>query len=355
MSAFLTYTKQPWSHHYSEILDVRSESEFTEDRIPGAINLPVLTDPQREKVGTIYKQIDPFEARKVGAVFVAENIATYLTDHFASKDKHYRPLVYCWRGGQRSGSLAGVLLQIGWTVTVLEGGYKTYRALVRQHLAELPQTLTFRVLCGRAGTGKTEILRALRQRGSQVLDLEALANHRGSLLGSVWTPQAFSPAPQPSQKYFESLLLQALQGFDPRRPIWVESESNKIGKVYLPKSLWDVIKQSRGIVVETPLAGRIQRISQEYPHFREYPNRLKDHLQRLKSRYGRGKFREWEHWIDTGQGANLVGDLLTTHYDPAYQWSLKTAFPNVDQQFFLPDASETHLNSLLEHLQDFEA
>jgi len=138
MPPFPIYTQQPWAETYSEIIDVRSESEFSEDRIPGAINLPVLDDAERADVGTIYKQINPFTARKKGAALVAKNISEHLTTHFANKDKDYHPLVYCWRGGQRSNSMATVLTQIGWRVAVLEGGYKTYRAYVRQQLEDLP-------------------------------------------------------------------------------------------------------------------------------------------------------------------------------------------------------------------------
>lgn len=200
------YTQQPWTETYSEIIDVRSPSEFTQDRIPTAINLPVLDDAERAEVGTIYKQ-SPFAARKKGAALVAKNISQHLVEYFASKDKDYRPLVYCWRGGQRSNSMASVLSQIGWQVTVIEGGYKTYRTYVREQLEKLPENFNYKLLCGLTGSGKTYILRQLKQRGAQVLDLEAIANHRGSLLGEEWTGK---PASQPSQKYFESLLLHQL-------------------------------------------------------------------------------------------------------------------------------------------------
>ena len=139
MAASLKYTKEPHKETYSEIIDVRSSSEFAEDRIPGAINLPVLNDAERAEVGTIYKQFSPFQARKIGAAIVSKNISKHLNEHFANKEKSYQPLIYCWRGGQRSASLATVLSQIGWRVTLLEGGYKTYRSYVRQELDSLPQ------------------------------------------------------------------------------------------------------------------------------------------------------------------------------------------------------------------------
>jgi tRNA 2-selenouridine synthase len=229
-----TYTKQPWAETYSEIIDVRSPSEYEEDHIPGAINLPVLDDTERAQVGTIYKQDSPFTARKIGAALVSKNISQHLSQHFAAKGKDYHPLIYCWRGGQRSNSMALVLTQIGWRVTLVEGGYKTYRTYVRNQLEQLPEKFTYRILCGLTGSGKTYILRKMHLSGFQVLDLEALGNHRGSLLGEEWDNR---PSPQPSQKYFESLLLQKLQSFNPSETVWVESESNKIGQVYLPISL----------------------------------------------------------------------------------------------------------------------
>lgn len=345
MTPNLTSTQTPWIHSYSEIIDVRSESEFAEDHIPGAINLPVLNDPQREKVGTIYKQVDPFTARKIGAALVAQNIATHLTAHFANKDKNYSPLVYCWRGGQRSHSMATVLSQIGWKVTLLEGGYKTYRAYVREQLAELPRQFSYQVLCGPTGSGKTYLLRSLASRGFQVLDLEALAQHRGSLLGEAWTTaldhpdRPSTPLSQPSQKYFESLLLQQLQHFDPSKPVWVESESNKIGQLYLPPTLWQQMKSASCIAIELPLASRIQWLLHEYPHLMARPERLKRKLQWLTPRYGHKKLNQWYSLIDRHQWEILVTDLLADHYDPTYERSLQHYYPNIAQIIQLPDLS----------------
>jgi tRNA 2-selenouridine synthase len=185
---------------FGVVIDVRSPSEFAEDHIPGAINLPVLNDEERTRVGTIYKQLNPFEARKVGGALVSRNIARHLEDHFADQPKEYRPLLYCWRGGQRSGSFALVLSQIGFRVAVLSGGYKTYRGEVLDGLRELPTRFEFRILAGATGNGKTALLRAIAAAGGQILDLESLASHRGSLLGRELG------SPQPSQKWFESQL-----------------------------------------------------------------------------------------------------------------------------------------------------
>jgi len=340
------YTQHPWVETYSEIIDVRSQSEFAEDHIPTAINLPVLNDAERAEVGTIYKQ-SPFTARKTGAALVAKNISQHLIEHFASKEKDYRPLVYCWRGGQRSNSMAIVLAQIGWRVTVITGGYKTYRAYVRDRTEQLPAQFTYQVLCGLTGSGKTYILRQLSQRGVQVLDLEGLANHRGSLLGEEWGGK---PSPQPSQKYFESLLLQQLQSFDPSKLVWVESESNKIGQVHLPQSLWQKMKHASCVEIQLPIAARIQFLLQEYPHMVTHPNVLKAKLELLKSRYGRQKLNQWYQLIEALQWETLVKDLLECHYDPTYSQSMRRYFNTIERVLCLSDLSNRSIATLLDSL-----
>ncbi len=327
MARPITYTNYPISEVYSEIIDVRSEGEFAEDGIPGAINLPVLSNEQRAKVGTIYKQISPFEARKIGAALTAENIAKHLQQHFATKDKDYCALVYCWRGGQRSRSLALVLSEIGWEITLLKGGYKTYRSYVREQLEELPHKFTYKILCGLTGTGKTQILHHMRQQGLQVLDLEALANHRGSLLGQQWDFETqILPSKQPTQKAFESLLLQQLQTFQTNQVVWLESESNKIGEVYIPAILWQMMQQAKCVEVQLSQEARIELLLQEYPHLQEYPEVLKSKLQMLAYRHGRQKIEQWFKLIEQGKWSGLVGDLLSFHYDPAYSRSLKKSY-----------------------------
>jgi tRNA 2-selenouridine synthase len=207
----MTQPPQPLARYFAPdrpvfdaVIDTRSPAEFADDHIPGAVNLPVLTDTERAEVGTLYKQVSPFAARKVGAAYVSRNIARHLETHFADKPKEYRALVYCWRGGQRSGSFALVLGQVGFRTTVLAGGYKAYRGEVMDGLREMAGRITFRVLAGRTGSGKTAVLRELDTRGGNVLDLEDLAAHRGSLLGSE------PGCPQPPQRLFESRLFQRL-------------------------------------------------------------------------------------------------------------------------------------------------
>lgn len=308
---------------YSEIIDVRSPGEFAADCVPGAINLPVLDDRERAEVGTIYKQVSPFEARKIGAALVSGNIACYLKTHFADKDKSYRPLVYCWRGGQRSNSLAIILSQIGWSVAVIEGGYKAYRSHVRTELDRLPEGLKFCVLCGLTGTGKTAILQRMQAHGAQILDLEGLANHRGSLLGQAW---AGAPQPQPSQKWFESLLKQELAKFAPGQPVWLESESSKIGTVQVPARLWQQMQAAPCMEVRVPVAARVKFLLQQYDHMVANPAYLLEKIERLRSHHGSRQLATWREAIDGGEWETFVAELLATHYDPTYRRSMAQSY-----------------------------
>lgn len=308
---------------FDEVIDVRAPCEFAEDRIPGAVNLPVLNDEQRSEVGTLFREQGPFPARKIGAAHVSENIARHLRNHFADKPKGYRPFLYCWRGGQRSASLALVLAQVGWRVTVLSGGYRTYRAHVLRELDAVPPRLTFRVLTGATGSGKTRLLRALAARGAQVLDLEALANHRGSVLGTV--------GPQPAQKWFDSQLLDAIARFDPARPVWVEGESNRIGDVYLPRALWDRLQAAEVWELRVPLADRVQHLLSEYEALRADPEALKAKLLPFARRHGPRQIDAWCAAIDAGDWEPFVASLLEVHYDPAYTASAKRTYANVSR------------------------
>ncbi|MEC4803152.1 MAG: tRNA 2-selenouridine(34) synthase MnmH [Jaaginema sp. PMC 1079.18] len=314
----MKYTTTPNDSRYSEIIDVRSPWEFQEDHVPGAINLPVLDDEERSRVGTLYKQESPFVARKVGAALISRRIARHLENHFSAKDKDYHPLVYCWRGGTRSQSLALVLEQIGWQVTVLTGGYKTYRTAVRQQLAILPQQFEYKILSGLTGVGKTAILQQLAQLGEQVLDLEAIAHHRGSILGHFWDEQ-----PQPSQKRFESLLLQQFQTFEPHKIVWLEAESSKIGLLHLPPQLWEMMQKATAVGIQLPLEMRVEGLLQQYPHLTAHPQLLKQQLSRLQYRYGKAKVEQWYDLINSQQWRVLVRDLLVFHYDRAYTRSLQ--------------------------------
>ena len=266
---------------FDEIVDVRTPAEFAEDHVPGAINCPVLSDEERVTVGTLYKQVSPFEARRVGAALVARNIAGHLETGLADRPKGWRPLVYCWRGGQRSGSMTLILQQIGWGARQLEGGYKQYRHLVLEELQTLPGRFDYRVVCGPTGSGKTRLLTALRTQGRQVLDLEALANHRGSVLGRV------PGEGQPTQKGFDSALRAALLALDPQEPVFVEAESKRIGFVSLPDALVTSMRAARCIYVDVPFAERVRYLLEDYDFFVHSPAMLVQQLGYLRELYGR--------------------------------------------------------------------
>lgn len=301
---------------FDEVIDVRSPDEFAEDHFPGAINLPVLDNEERARVGTLHKQVSAFEAKKVGAALVSRNIARYLETHFADKARAYRPLVYCWRGGSRSGSLATVLRAVGWNAQQLEGGYKAYRRLVIQQLERLPPAFTFQVVCGPTGVGKSRFLRALQSCGAQVLDLEEMAAHMGSVLG------AYPDQPQPSQKYFETRIWDRLRTFDAARPIFVESESRKIGNLHTPEVLLARMRDSTCINLAAEVPVRVALLKEEYAHFLADHQALGRQLECLTQLQGRERIETWKAQGASGQWDELVADLLVRHYDPAYTRSL---------------------------------
>jgi tRNA 2-selenouridine synthase len=301
---------------FDEIIDVRSPGEFAEDHIPGAINLPVLDDAERARVGTLYKQVSSFEAKKVGAALVSRNIAQHLDAWFAGKPKSHRPLVVCWRGGSRSGSLTHVLQKIGFAAMQLDGGYKAYRRHVVAELARLPALLNYRVVCGPTGSGKSRLLQALAAAGAQVLDLEALAAHRGSLLG------ALPDQDQPSQKSFESAVWDALNRFDPARPVFVESESKKIGALRVPDALIEAMHASPCLWLEVPLDARVQLLTEDYVHFLHDPETINRQLGFLTSLRGSETIAAWQALASRQAWPELVATLLEQHYDPAYFKSL---------------------------------
>jgi len=332
---------------FDEIIDVRTPAEFSEDHIPGAINCPVLSDEERITVGTLYKQVSPFEARKVGAAMIAKNIALHLETRFQAHPKSWRPLVYCWRGGQRSGAMSIVLAQIGWAAHKLEGGYKTYRRDVLEKLDTLPQLFSYRVICGPTGSGKSRLLAALAQTDhpnekKQVLDLEGLAQHRGSVLGSL-------PAqPQPSQKMFDSLLLQRLQQLDPSRPVYVEAESKKIGTLSLPLALFDAMHASPCLKIEVPLAVRVAGLLEDYRHYVDNPELFIDHLKPLYKFHGAEKMEQWSEMIRGGELDTMVAELLTLHYDPSYLRAITGHYAQLEnaQGVVLEDLSEEALKKV---------
>jgi tRNA 2-selenouridine synthase len=306
---------------YADRIDVRSPSEYAEDHVPGAVNLPVLDDAERKLVGTIYVQQSAFEARKIGAALVARNIARICETHARDKPREFAPLVYCWRGGQRSRSLAHVLAEIGFRPVQLDGGYRAWRRHVVVTLAHLPEQFRFRVVCGLTGAGKSRLIEAIAAEGGQVLDLERLARHRGSLLGDL------PGDPQPTQKMFESLLLGALSALDPMRPVFVESESRRIGRLQVPDGLLDTMRASPCIRLETEPELRVAMLAGDYAHLVVDHARLDAQLAPLAKLHGKSTIARWMEWARAGATTELAADLLHVHYDPSYTRAIRRNFP----------------------------
>ncbi|HXA48285.1 MAG TPA: tRNA 2-selenouridine(34) synthase MnmH [Burkholderiaceae bacterium] len=331
----------PQLDQFDTIIDVRSPAEFAEDHLPGAINCPVLDDEERIRVGTLYKQVNAFEAKKVGAALVARNIAQHIEAHFLEHGRDWKPLVYCWRGGNRSGAMAHILARIGWPVAQIEGGYKEYRRHVSAALAQLPQHFSYRVICGTTGSGKSRLLQTLAAVGAQVLDLEQLAAHRGSILGGL------PSTPQPSQKAFESSIWQALNQFDSKRPVFIESESKKVGNLRVPDALMESMRASTCVSLSLSLPDRVALLTQDYAHFVANPAILHTQLNCLLSLHGREKIQSWQALVTSGQMDKLVEVLLCEHYDPAYTRSISRNFPQFPQarQLMLEGIDAHHFQS----------
>lgn len=305
---------------FDTIIDARSEDEFAEDHLPQAVNWPTLNNDERREIGTLYKQVNPFEARKRGAAVAARNIAAHIEREVMDKPKDWQPLAYCWRGGQRSGALSLILSQIGFRVTLIDGGYKAFRAAMLQDLDRLVLPLRFQVVCGPTGSGKTRLLHALAAQGGQVLDLEALANHRSSVLGAI------PGLAQPSQKRFDTLIWDSLRQFDASRPVFVESESKKVGNVAIPATLVQAMRQSPCLNMQLPDAERVALLMEDYDYLVRDVDYFCSRLAVLTALKGRVVVEGWQAQARAGAMAPVVQDLLTSHYDPAYSQSMQRNF-----------------------------
>ncbi|MDJ0627008.1 MAG: tRNA 2-selenouridine(34) synthase MnmH [Rhodobacter sp.] len=296
---------------YDTVIDVRSPAEYAEDHVPGAVSLPVLSNEERARVGTIYTQDSPFKARKIGAALVARNAAAHIEGPLAGFDGGWQPLVYCWRGGQRSASFAAILAQIGWRAETVEGGYRSYRRLVvtAMHETALPHPVV--MLDGNTGTAKTELLGLLAVRGVQTVDLEGLAAHRGSLFGGL-------AGGQPSQKAFEGALARAFAGLDPARPVVLEAESSKVGDLLVPPAVWAAMREAPRIRISAPLPARARYLAAAYADVTADPVLLRDRLAQLTPYHGRAQVALWQAQAAAGEHVALAGELMAAHYDPRY-------------------------------------
>lgn len=331
---------------FDAIIDARSEAEFEADHLPGAVNWPTLNNAERIEIGTLYKQVNPFEARKRGAAIAARNIAAHIEREVIDKPREWQPLAYCWRGGQRSGSLALILSQIGFRVTLVEGGYKAFRAALVQDIAARAPGLSYRVICGPTGSGKTRLLQALAAEGAQVLDLEALAKHRSSVLG------AMPGLAQPTQKHFETLIWDQLRRFKPELPVFVESESKKVGNLAVPGALMDAMRASPCMNLQLSDEQRVALLLEDYDYLTRDVTYFCKRLGLLTELKGREVVARWQKLAQEGDFSSVVMELLTQHYDPAYLQSMQRNFVQFAQVVHLhpADRSASAMSALAKQL-----
>lgn len=331
---------------FDTVIDARTPAEFALDHIPGAINCPVLDDDERRIVGTLYKQTGAFEARRVGGAMVAANLARHLRETLADRPANWKPLVYCWRGGLRSGSMVTWLRLVGWDAQQLAGGYKRYRHHVIDLIEQLTPRLPLVVLVGATGSAKTRLLQALAARGAQVLDLEAAARHKGSLLGDV------PGVPQPSQKHFDTQLAAVLESIDLSRPLFVEGESARIGRIALPLPLVARLRASPCIEIEATQPARLAFLLRDYAYLGDDPDALADKLGRLKEMQGRETVERWQQWARERSLAPLFSELMSLHYDPHYSRSQARNFEQWPGRAVVKvdDLSEAGIEALADRL-----
>ena len=324
------------------IIDVRAPVEYAADHLPGAINLPVLSDAQRAEVGTIYAKVNPFDARKIGGALVAQNTATHLQGPLAGKDGAWQPLVYCWRGGQRSGAFATILDQVGWRVQILEGGYQSYRREVVNALYKKPLPHRLILIGGSTGTAKTSLLHQLAEKGAQILDIEGIASHRGSLFGGISTAQ-------PTQKMFETRIAAILSKLNPDKITFVEAESSKIGECLIPPSLWALMTESPRIEITAALDVRSSFLCQAYSDLTQDKALICDLLDKLRPYHTGERIAQWHAQAQTGDWQILAAGLITDHYDPRYAKSAAVKSDPVFQ-IKLCDLNQSTLSQTAEKL-----
>jgi tRNA 2-selenouridine synthase len=336
---------------FDAIIDARTEDEYALDHLPGAVNWPTLNNQERIDIGTMYKQVNAFEAKKRGAALAARNIATHIEREVLDLPKGWKPLLYCWRGGNRSGSLATILSAIGFQVTLVEGGYKAWRAALVEDIPALAQRLTYRVVCGPTGSGKTRLLQALRAEGAQVLDLEDLAAHRSSVLGLI------PGTPQPSQKRYDTLIWHALKQFDPARAVYVESESKKVGNVRVPDALIAAVRASTCLDLQLSEEERVALLMEDYDFFVRDKEFFCQRLEALRELRGAATIDRWTALVRAGNPSEVVRELLTLHYDPVYAASIQRNFLQYPKAraCVLPSRSPEALRALARELVAEEA
>ena len=297
-------TDPAFQHHV--LLDVRSPGEYQTGKLPGARSLPLFSDPERAEVGTLYKQTSP-DAALLRGLEIAGGKMRWLVEEARRLAPENKVVVHCWRGGQRSGSVAWLLERAGFDVTQLTGGYKATRAAIRQYFRQPEHD--FRVLSGPTGSGKTEILLAMRHLGAHVVDLEGLAHHKGSAFG------ALGEAPQPSSEEFENLLYAALRAIPAGETVWLEDESRLIGHVYLTDEFYAALTAAPVVVVEQPLAWRVERLVRQYAG---YPKEgLAESFNKIRKRLGGQHLNAALAALERDDFATAA-EVALVYYDKAY-------------------------------------
>lgn len=296
------------SARHGILLDVRTPTEYAQGHIPNAQNFPLFTDAERAEIGTLYQQVGQTAAIDRGLEIAGPQLADWVhqvRSQFPDRELY----LHCWRGGMRSGNMAWLFQTAGFVCFTLRGGYKAYRQMV---LADLAKPRPYRVLGGFTGSGKTTILHLLREKGQQIIDLEGLANHKGSAFGALGL--------QPTSEQFANNLQEQLQGLDPAKPVWVEDESRLIGKVYLPEELVENMRQSPLLFVQIPQRKRVDYLVREYG--KADTQELKQAFEQIRKRLG-GQFEQQaQDALDNGDLAAAAAIALR-YYDRAYLFGMK--------------------------------
>lgn len=295
-------------------IDVRSEGEFAEATIPGAVNIPVLENEERAAVGTLYHQAGPEQARRLGLKLVAPKLPQKLkaVDQLAGEQDL---VVFCWRGGDRSRVMSSLLDTMGYNVYRVVGGYKAYRQYVNAYLDREELTQKAVILHGLTGVGKTEVLAMLKERGLPALDLEGLAEHRGSVFGKVGLP------PSPSQKTFESAIVKFFTTIGEDSIFIVECESRRIGKLLVPNPLMASIKNGIRVLLYAPIDRRVKRLQDIYTSGTESNiNELQMAITSLEKRIGRNKVDSLNSMLAEGNFEPVIIYMLKYYYDPLYKY-----------------------------------
>ena len=323
---------------FDDIIDVRSPNEYQEDHIPNSTNLPVLNNLERKEIGTIYKNKSAFIAKKIGASLVSANIANHIKKNLLTKPGNWKVLIYCWRGGQRSKSFATVLSEIGWQVYVLKGGYKTYRSSINKKIYTITKKRKFMIIRGPTGCAKTRILQRLKKIGANTIDLEGIAKHKGSLLGS--NPNVN----QPSQKLFESQIYIELKKIKEKKLIFIESESSKIGNLYLPSTIISKIEKSPSIEINTDIKSRVSYLIKDYKSFIKTKDSFNKLFAYANVKLGKDIVTAWKVNYNSKDWKKLAYQLIVEYYDPLYNHKKNNRINSIIDKYNLSNLENNTLN-----------